>query len=77
MGAKIFYRKRRQVKAGEKKPRFRVVAVANCQLKVYCDHLRRSELEHLAESTGAGLVELREGIKKVKKHHKDEPSGES
>jgi len=66
----IFYRKRRLVKGGEKKPRFRVVAVANCQLKVYCDHLRLSELEHLAQATGAELVELREGLHEENKRHK-------
>jgi hypothetical protein len=64
MSGKIFYRDRRRVKDGDKKPRFRVVAVSECNLKVYSDHLRLSELEHLAEETNAELVCLRKGIKK-------------
>ena len=66
MAAKIFYRERRKVKDGEKKPRFRVVGVYDCNLKVYADHLRLSELEHLAEATGAELVLLRKGDRKDK-----------
>jgi hypothetical protein len=63
MPGKIFYRERRNVQDGEKKPRFRVVAVLDCNLKVYSDHLRLSELTHLAEETGAELVLLRKGSK--------------
>lgn len=64
MSGKIFYRERRKVEDGEKKPRFRVAAVFDCNLKIYCDHLRKSELEHLAEASGAELVLLRKGKKK-------------
>ena len=67
MSAKIFYRERRKVADGEKKPRFRIVAVSDCNLKVYLDHFRRSELEHLAEEVQAELVSLRQGSKKDKK----------
>ena len=63
MYAKIFYRERRKVKDGEKKPRYRVAAVADCNLKVYADHLRMSELEQIAQETGAELVALRKGPK--------------
>lgn len=63
MAGKIFYRTRRKSQDGEKKPRFRVTAVANLDLKVYADHLRKSELEHIAEALGADLVELRRGPK--------------
>lgn len=66
MAGKIFYRERRKVTDGEKKPRFRVVGVCDCKLKIYTDHLRRSELEHMAEVSGAELVELRKGPKKDK-----------
>ena len=66
MSAKIFYRERRKVKDGEKKPRFRVVAVVDCNLKVYAEHLRLSELEHLAEETNASLIALRNGGKGYK-----------
>lgn len=64
MSGKIFYRERRKVKDGEKKPRFRIVAVSDCNLKVYADHLRMSEIEHIAAETGADLVLLRKGTGK-------------
>ena len=63
MAGKIFYRERRKVADGEKKPRFRVVGVADSHLKIYSDHLRFSELEHIAEATGAELILLRKGKK--------------
>jgi hypothetical protein len=65
MAGSIFYRERRKVEDGEKRPRFRVVAVHDVNLRVYSDHLRMSELEHLAEATGARLVELRKGKEKA------------
>ena len=67
MSGTIFYRERRKVKDGEKKPRFRVVAVAGGNLKIYSDHFRMSELEHIAEVSNADLVLLRRG----KKDNKD------
>ncbi len=60
MGGKIFYRERTKVGKGEKKPRFRMVAVADMNIKIYVEHLRRSELEQIAESVGAELVLLKE-----------------
>lgn len=63
MSAKIFYRERRKVQDGEKKPRFRVMAVLDCKLKVYADHFRLSELEHIAQEANAELVLLRKGRK--------------
>ena len=66
MSGKIFYRERRKVADGEKKSRFRVVAVSDCDLKIYTDHLRMSELEHISEATGAELIKLRKGGKKNK-----------
>lgn len=64
MAAKIFYRERRKVGEGEKKPRFKLVAVAGVDLKVYGKHLRKGELEQIAESIGAELVLLKSGEKK-------------
>ena len=61
MSGQIFYRERQKVKDGAKAPRFRVAAVAGMDLKVYADHLRRSELEQLAAAVGAQLVELKGG----------------
>lgn len=68
MAGKIFYRERRKVSEGEKKSRFRIVAVADANIKVFTDHLRMSELEHIAEETGTDLVLLRKGGKKEKKN---------
>jgi hypothetical protein len=64
MAGKIFYRERRKISDGEKKPRFRVVAVSGVDLKIYADHLRLSELKHIAEALDAELVQLRSGEKK-------------
>jgi hypothetical protein len=63
MAAKIFYRERRKVGREEKKPRFKMVAVAGAELKVYANHLRKQELEQIAESIGAELVLLKGGGK--------------
>ena len=58
MPGKIFYRERRKVEEGEKKPRFKLVAVADVDLKVYVKHIRKQELEQLAQAVGAELIEL-------------------
>lgn len=63
MAAKIFYRERRKVGKEEKKPRFKMVAVCGVDLKVYANHLRKQELEQIAESIGAELVLLKGGGK--------------
>jgi hypothetical protein len=60
MARKIFYRERTKVGEGEKKPRFRVVAVAEINIKIYGEHFRRGELEQIAESVGAELILLKE-----------------
>lgn len=67
MSGKIFYRERKKVKDGDKKPRFRLVAVSDCNIKVFMDHWRLSELEHLSRETGAELVLLQKGGRKDKK----------
>ncbi|MCG8643778.1 MAG: hypothetical protein MI862_28915 [Desulfobacterales bacterium] len=67
MTGKIFYRERRKIKDGEKKPRFRIVGAFDCKLKIYMDHFRMSELEHLSRETGAELIRLETGPKKDKK----------
>jgi hypothetical protein len=64
MPGKIFYRERRKTLEGEKKPRYRAVAIADANIKIYSDHLRMSELEHIAEACGAELILLRKGDKK-------------
>ena len=64
MAAKIFYRERRKVSEGEKKPRFKLVAVAGLEMKLYGKHLRKCELDQIAEALGAELVLLKGGEKK-------------
>mgnify|MGYP001169936601 FL=1 len=66
MAGVIFYRERRKVDAGEKKPRFHLVASSGADLKIHAKHVRRSELEQIAQKVGAELVELTGGDKKMK-----------
>jgi hypothetical protein len=68
MPGKIFYRERTKVGEGEKKPRFTLVAVADLNLKVFAKHVRKSELEEIAQGVGAELVLLR--------RKKDQPGGD-
>ena len=56
MAFKIFVRERRKIEKGEKKPRFRVLAVSGGELKIYVKHIRKQELEQLAQATGAEVV---------------------
>ena len=71
MPGKIFYRERRKVEEGERKPRFKVVAVADVDLRFYVKHIRKNELEQLAQAVGAELIEL----KVAEKGHKFEEQG--
>lgn len=57
MGA-IYVRERRKMEKGERKPRFRVVAISDVKIKFKADHLRKLELEEIAKLTGAELVYL-------------------
>ena len=68
MKGKIFYRERRKVQDGEKKPRFRVVGVSDCNLKVYAGHLRLSEIKHIAKEVSAKAILLKRGRKKAGKN---------
>jgi hypothetical protein len=63
MAGKIFYRDRLKVGEGEKKPRYMIVAVAGVDLQVYGVHLRKKELEQIAKSVGAKLIELEHNVK--------------
>ena len=58
MAGKIFYRERTKAKDGEKKPRFLMVAVAGVDLKFHAKHVRKVELEAIAQQVGAELVFL-------------------
>lgn len=56
--SKIFVRKRRKIEKGEKKPRLRVVGVSGNDIKIYSGHIRKVELETIANETGAQVVYL-------------------
>ncbi|OPY78202.1 MAG: hypothetical protein A4E65_02356 [Syntrophorhabdus sp. PtaU1.Bin153] len=66
MAGKIFYREREKNVEGKKQPRYKLVAVADLNLKVYGGHMRRSELDQIASAVGADLVLLTHGEKKYK-----------
>lgn len=59
MASKIFVRERRKVEVGEKKPRFRVLAVSGSDLKIYAQHIRKQEVEQLAKAVGAEVVYIK------------------
>lgn len=71
MPGKIFYRERRKIEEGEKKPRFRVVAVSGVELDFFAQHLRQSELKAIAKEVGAELVALEGGSGEGKGHGAD------
>jgi len=56
MAVKIFARERRKVEKGEKKPRFRMLGVSGGDLKIYVKHIRKQELEQIADAVGAEVV---------------------
>ena len=55
--SKIFVRERRKIEKGEKKPRLRIVG-ASGDIKLYSKHIRKVELETIANETGAQVVYL-------------------
>jgi len=61
--SKIFVRERQHVGQGAGRPRFAVVAVEGNDLKIYIPHIRKIELEQLAEAVGAEVVYLPRGEK--------------
>jgi len=61
--SKIFVRERRHIGQGAGRPRFAIVAIEGIDLKVYAPHIRKTELEKLAEAVGAEVVYLPRGEK--------------
>ncbi|MEW5871836.1 MAG: hypothetical protein AB1894_21390 [Chloroflexota bacterium] len=59
--SKIFVRERTRVGRGEGRPRFVIVAVEGIDLKVYTQHIRKTELDALAQAVGAEVVHLPRG----------------
>ncbi|HPA13781.1 MAG TPA: hypothetical protein PKV75_00780 [Desulfobacterales bacterium] len=61
MSGKIFVRERRKIEKGEKKPRFRFIGTSGCDVKIHVNHLRKKELDQIANATGAEIVYLEAG----------------
>jgi hypothetical protein len=59
--AKIFYRERNKAVEGEQQPRFAVVGVQGTDMTFFQYHLRKGELETIAQAIGAELVMLSRG----------------
>jgi hypothetical protein len=59
--AKIFVRERGNVGEGDGRPRFAVVGVQGTDMKFFKTHLRKGELEAVAQAVGAELVTLPRG----------------
>ncbi len=59
--AKIFVRERARVGKGEGRPRFAVLAVEGSDLTFFQMHVRKSELDAIAQSIGAEIVMLPRG----------------
>jgi len=59
MPGKIFYRDRTKIGEGKKSPRFKLVAVTGIDMQIYAKHMRKQELEQIAQEVGAKLVELK------------------
>jgi hypothetical protein len=59
--AKIFYRERNKMNAGDKQPRFAVVGVQGTDMTFFQFHLRKTELDAIAKAVSAELVELPRG----------------
>ncbi len=62
--AKIFVRERTRVGQGEGQPRFAVVGVHGSDLKFFQLHVRKSELDAIAQAVGAEVVMLPRGTGK-------------
>ncbi len=59
--AKIFIRERNNVSEGDQRPRFAVVGVQDTDMKFFKTHLRKGELDAIAQAIGADLVTLPRG----------------
>lgn len=57
----IFVRERSKECRGTGRPRFVIVATLGTDLRVFARHVRKAELEKLAEAAGAALVYLPRG----------------
>ncbi len=73
--AKIFVRERSQVGQGAGRPRFVVVATLGTDLRIFAQHIRKAELEKLAQEAGAEIVFLPRGEHHGQKNGADQQEG--
>jgi hypothetical protein len=59
--SKIFVRERTRVGKGEGLPRFAIVGIQGSDLQIFEVHVRKSELEMIAQAVGAEVVMLPRG----------------
>jgi hypothetical protein len=59
--AKIFVRERSRIGKGDGLPRFAVLGVEGSDLKFFQIHVRKSELDVIAEAVGAEVIMLPRG----------------
>ncbi len=59
--SKIFVRERTRVEKGAGQPRFAVVGVQGTDLQFFQVHVRRGELDAIAQAVGAEIVHLPRG----------------
>ena len=57
----LFVRERRKVEEGEKKPRFAFVGSVGTDLRIKTKHVRKKEIEQIAEMICAEVVYLEAG----------------
>jgi hypothetical protein len=62
--SKIFVRERTRVGKGEGLPRFAIVGVQGSDLQIFEVHVRKSELDAIAQAVGAEIVMLPRGTGK-------------
>jgi ribosomal protein L16/L10AE len=62
--SKIFVRERTRVGKGEGLPRFAIVGVEGSDLQIFEVHVRKSELDAIAQAIGAEVVMLPRGTGK-------------
>ncbi len=59
--ARIFVRERNKIAAGDRQPRFAVVGVHGTEMTFFQYHLRKGELEAIAQAIGAEVTYLPRG----------------
>ena len=69
--AKIFVRERNKIAAGDRQPRFAVVGAQGTDMTFFQYHLRKGELEAIAQAVSAEIIYLPRGSG----DHSGEPGG--